>query len=138
MNITILAAAFVTFVPYIIIIICNIKILNHLKRQRHSLSTASRRLQSDLNKTLLAQAIIPIFSAFLPMGIHITGAIFDIDLVFASFISGILYCWIPTGNAISVLFFVTAYRIRLKNLLLQVRPKLSRVFSVTNTVTASS
>ena len=138
MNITILAASFVTFTPYIIMIICNIKILKYLRQHRHSLSNASRRVQADLNKIFLAQAIIPIFSAFLPMSIHVSSALYDVNFVFATFIAGGLYCWIPTGNAISVLFFVTAYRIRLKNLLLQVRPKLSRVFSVTNTVTASS
>ena len=98
-------------------IICDIKIINYLKRNHHCLSAASRKAQNELNKILLAQAIVPIFSAFLPMTIHLIGGVTEIDLVFASFIAGILYCWIPVGNAFSVLLFVTAYRRKVKQLI---------------------
>ena len=90
----------------------------YLKNHQHSFSTTSKKVQMDLNRMLLIQAIIPIFSAFLPISLHIISGFTDFDLVFESFFCGMLYSWIPVGNAVSVLFFVTAYRDKLKRILL--------------------
>ena len=117
--------------------ICNMKVLNYIKYNRHCLSTTSRRVQSELNKILTAQAIVPVLTALLPITLEISGAFTDLDLVFASFISGILYLWIPIGNAICVLFFVTAYRMKLKQLFFCIRPKLPRLFSNSGVITVS-
>lgn len=119
-------------------IFCSIKVYKYLKCHRHSLSNASRRVQSDLNKILLAQAIVPIFTAFLPMILLILGALVEWDFVFETFICGILFSWIPTGNAISVLLFVTAYRMRLKRLFLRAKSRLPRFFSISITVGTNS
>ena len=105
-----------TVIPYTIMIFCKIKISRHLKLHHHCLPTASRTIQTDLNRILTAQAIISIFFVFLPETIHFLGLFINVDFVFPSFICGILYSWIPAGNAICVLFFVTAYRKRLKQL----------------------
>ena len=115
---TITDAFVITFIPYLIMIICKIKISAYLRNYQHCLSFASKRVQSDLNLMLTAQAIIPIFFAFLPVGLHIFSILIDINLVFETFIGGILYCWIPVGNAISVLAFVTPYRKKLLQLFL--------------------
>ena len=115
-------------------IVCNIKVLKYLKSHRHSLSTTSRRVQNELTKILTAQAIIPIFTAFLPMAFHLLSVFIDWDFVLISFICGILYSWIPTGNAICVLFFVTAYRKKVKQLLLRMKSNLPRITLVSNTV----
>ena len=138
MTLTIIDAFLITFTPYIIMIFYHIKIIKYFKRHRHTLSTVSRKVQTDLNRILMTQAIIPIFSAFLPMSIHLLSAVTDLDLVFETFIGGILYSWIPTGNAISVLFFVTAYRRKLKQIICHKDLKLPRFFSVANTVTAQA
>ena len=95
-------------------IIFYVKISKYLKYHEQSLSPVSRRIQHDLNRVLIAQAIIPIFSAFLPVIIHILSGIVDADFIFVNFICGIMYSWIPTGNAMCVLLFVTAYRRKLK------------------------
>ena len=134
MAFSIVDAFVITFIPYYIMIICHFKIMKYLKYHKSCLTAASRRVQKDLNRILSAQAIIPIFFAFLPVGLHIFSVIFDFDLVFETFIGGIMYCWIPTGNAICVLLFVTAYRIRLKQLLIRTRPRLPRLFSVSATI----
>ena len=115
-------------------IVCNIKVLKYLKRHRHSLSTASRRVQNELTKILTAQAIIPIFTAFLPMALQIFSLCSEWDLVFVTFICGILYSWIPTGNAICVLFFITAYKMKLKQLMHRIKPNFPHVISVSGTV----
>lgn len=99
------------------------KIIKYLKHYGHSLSIISRRVQRDLNRTLLAEAIIPIFSAFLPMAVQIISGVADGDFVFANFMCGILYSWIPTGNALCVLFFITAYREKVKQLLCCIKPR---------------
>ena len=119
-------------------IFCYVKIVNHFRNYQHCLSDVSKRVQQDLNKVLLAQAFMPIFTAFLPATLQIIGALTNFDLVFATFICGILYSWIPIGNAICVLFFVTAYRTKFKQLFICLNPKLARLVSSPATVTTVS
>ena len=102
-------------------IFCNIKVFSYLKRHQHSLSIVSRRIQSDLNRMMTAQAIIPVLTTYMPMSILLVSGFVDGDLVFESFICGILCCWIPTGNAISVLFFVSTYRRKLTRLFINIK-----------------
>ena len=120
--------------PYVIMIMCYIKIHKYIKRHKNSLSAVSMRVQNDLNRILLVQAVVPIFSAVLPMVIHFLSAVTDLDLVLASFICGILYSWIPAGNAFSVLLFVTAYREKLKQLCLHFNRQLPRFNSISATI----
>ena len=110
--------------------------MNYFHSYQHCLSDVSKRVQQDLNKVLLAQAFMPILTAFLPLTLQIISTIADADLVFVTFICGILYSWIPIGNAICVLFFVTAYRTKLKQLFICLNPKLSRLTSRPVTATA--
>ena len=138
MLLSIVDAFLITFIPYIIMIFCHIKIFSYLKYHYNSLSPDLKRAQNDLNRILTAQAIIPIFFAFFPMGFHIFSVIVDIDLVFETFIGGILYCWIPMGNAVCILFFVTAYRERLKELFLCKTPRVPRVISITGPMIGAS
>ena len=137
MLVTIVDAIIMTFISYSIIIFCNIKVIKYLKRHQHALSPAIRRVQQDLNKVLLAQAIIPVCSAFLPMSLHIGSAIADFDFLFASFIGGLFYAWIPIGNALSVLVFVTAYREKLKQLIFRTQPKVPLFNAVSMTVSSA-
>jgi len=127
----------ITFVPYFIMIICNIKIMRHLNHYQHCLSSASRKVQRDLNRVLLAHAIIPIFSAFLPMAIYIFSSITAFDFTFVTFICGIFYSWIPIGNAITIFIFVTAYREKLMQLILRLKPQLHLFTSNLGTITTS-
>ena len=122
-------AFIISFIPYAIMIVCYVKISNYLKYHEQSLSPVSRRIQRDLNRILLAQAIIPIFSAFLPMSLHILSGILDVDFVFINFICGMLYSLIPIGNALCVLFFVTAYRRKLKEIIFRVKKRFSSSIS---------
>ena len=124
----------ITFIPYTIMIICNIKVLDHLRSHRYCLSRASRRVQGELNRILTAQAIIPVFTAFLPMSLHIFSAVTEFDLFFASFICGILYSWIPTSNALSIFFFISAYRRKSKKFFRCLKSRLSSV-TFTSTIT---
>ena len=134
MSLTIADAVVLTFVPYFIIVFCNIKILKSLKCQQLYLSAASKRVQSDLNRVLLAQAVIPVFSAFLPMSLHIFSAIIDYDFAFISFICGIFYAWIPIGNAITIFIFITAYRKKLMQLIFRTKTKHPHIMPATSTV----
>ena len=118
-------------------IICYIKISRYLKENQDSLSPMSRRIQRDLNRILLAQAIIPIFPAFLPMSIHISSGFFHWEQVFPTFICGMMYSWIPIGNALCVLFFVTAYRRKLKQLFFRVKKRFSSSTSPISIVMSS-
>lgn len=134
MLLNILYALTIIIIPYSIIVICYIKISKYLNYHQHCLSVVSRRVQTDLNRILLAQAVVPIIFVILPLGTHLLSAITDWNLTFATFISGILYCWIPVGNATSILLFITAYRAKFKQLFIPVRAPLSRVISVSATV----
>ena len=127
-------AAVITFIPYLVMLICHIKIFKYFKHHENSLSPVSKRVQTDLNRTLLAQAIIPISSAFLPMVIHSVSILSNSDFVFASFFSSMLYSWIPAGNAISILIFITAYRQMLKQLVLRSKSRLFRMLSIPSKV----
>ena len=109
-------------IPYLIMIICKVKIYNYLKQNQHCLCATFKRVQRDLTRVLLVQAIVPIFFAFLPLGVHSVGSIIDADLLLLSFICGILYSWIPTSNAILILIFVTPYRDKLKQLFPRSKP----------------
>ena len=134
---TVLDAASITFISYLIMIALYIKIIKHFKAKQHLFSAASRRVQMDLNRILLAEAVIPILSAFLPMTIHVLSGFTNFNFVFESFICGILYSWIPAGNAISVLCFVTAYRKKMKQLLTYARRRIPRVMAVSVTATTA-
>ena len=127
----------ITFVSYCIMLICNIKIMRHLKHYQHCLSSSSRRVQTDLSRVLRAQAVIPIFSAFLPMSIHLLSTLTNLNLTFATFICGIFYSWIPIGNAITIFIFVTAYRQKLIQLILRLKPQLHLFPSNLGTITTS-
>ena len=121
MSLNIVYALTMIIIPYFIIVICYIKISEFLQNHKHSLSSASRRVQIDLNRILVIQAIIPIVFILIPLGIQFLGAVTDLDLTFETFISGIIYCWIPVGNAITVIFFVTSYRKKLRQLFIHAK-----------------
>ena len=114
----------ITFVPYIIIIVYSIKVRNHIKRHQSSFSADSRRIQSDLTKVMAIQAIIPMFTAFLPLTLLLISGVVNTNLALETFLSSILYSWIPTGNAISIIFFVTSYRKKLKQLIIDLKSKI--------------
>ena len=111
-------------IPYIIIIIYYIKISKYFKDNQNSLSPASRKSQADLNRVLLAQAITPILFVVLPASVHVISGIGNFNLVFVSFVCGILYSWIPIGNALSILCFITAYRTKVKQLFFHMKSPL--------------
>ena len=118
-------------------ITCNIKIVKHLKNHQHCLSFSSRIIQTDLNRVLVAQAVIPVFSAFLPMSIHLLSTLTSLNLTFVTFICGIFYSWIPIGNAITIFIFVTAYREKLMQLILRLKKQLHLFTSNLGTTTTS-
>ena len=113
--------------PYTIMIIYYIKILKYLQNHQHSLSITCKKVQRDLNRVLLAQAVIPIPFAFFPGSIHIISSVVDFDLTVESLVCGVLYSWIPVGNAVSILFFVTAYRRKLMKIIFHMKPQLFRI-----------
>ena len=129
--------AFLVTIPCSIIIIYYIKIIKHLRERQHNFSAASRKVQTDLNRTLVAQVLIQILVAFLPLSIHFLSAVTDLDLTLLSFVSAILYSWIPVGNALSVLIFVTAYRNKLSQILPCVQFRIPHI-SVSATTNGSS
>ena len=116
-------------------VVCYVKIMQHFKENQRCLSIVSRRVQKDLNKVLLAQAIIPILTAFLPMTLQITSVLTDFDLVFVTFVCGMLYSWIPFGNAITILIFITAYREKFKQLFFRSKKRIPRCASSPGTLT---
>ena len=119
-------------------VVCYVKIMQHFKENQHCLSTVSKRVQKDLNKVLLAQATIPILTAFLPMTLQITSVLTDFDLVFVTFVCGMLYSWIPFGNAITILIFITAYREKFKQLFFCSKKRMPRCASSPGTLTMNS
>ena len=131
-------AIIITSVSYVIIIVCYIKIMRHFKHHQHCLSDVSKRVQKDLNKVLLAQAIIPIFTAFLPMTLQIISVLTDFNLVFVTFVCGMLYSWIPFGNALTVLIFITAYREKFKQLFFRSKKHVPRCVISPGTVTMNT
>ena len=136
MWLTIAYIVMLAIISYSIIVFCNIEIFKYMTHHRHSLSEAAKGVQAELNRVLLAQTIIPTFTFFLPVTIHLIGMVSNLDLAFTSFLFGIFYSWIPTGNALSTLIFVTAYKRKLKQLFVCVREQLPR-FGVTNIVTSN-
>lgn len=136
LNMTIIGL--IATIPYVIMIIYYIRIAKYLKENKNSLSAASKRSQTDLNRVLLVQAIIPILFVILPASTHVISCVSTFDLTFESFICGILYSWIPIGNAIGILCFITAYRTKLKQMLIHTKPPLPRFVSVSAVVTAEA
>lgn len=77
-------------------------------------------IQKQLTKTLVIQAVIPLFTCCLPMMIMMFALILPVKIpeAFLSFL-GLTLTYIPLGNALSILLYVKAYKRFAKNFVIR-------------------
>ena len=107
------AASLTTAGNYSIMIWCNYQIYNFLKVQKR---TAVRKelyyeIQSQITKTFIAQAITPLIMVHIPLVfLFMNMYVFIEPNPEISAISILTFGYLPTINALSILFFVKTYR----------------------------
>ena len=110
-NFAILMGILLSFGSYSVIAFCTWKIFIFMKKNCHNFSKSVQKTNKDLNRMLLVQAVCPILSYVLPMGVFGIGLFFpEFPIAIPGLISSMAFSWAPVGNAASVLCFVTAYR----------------------------
>ena len=135
-NFAILLAVVLSFGSYSIIAYCSWKIFMFMRRNGHSFSKSVQKTNRDLNKMLFVQAVCPILSYVLPIGIFAIGLLFPTaPIAIPGLIGSMAFTWAPVGNAASVLCFVTAYRRKLISIITCNRKVYSSAFNSQTTKT---
>lgn len=98
---------------YSVTIWCSYRVYRFIKVQKSVLTMHHGFLdvQEQLTKTLIAQAVIPLFTVTIPIIVIIITVVFPVtvDPTISAF-TGIAFAYIPLGNALSMLFFVKPYQ----------------------------
>lgn len=98
---------------------CNFKVLRYLRQKTSitSIATPNRPsymdIQNQLSRTLIAQGVIPLFTFAMPITLIVISVVspMNVDPGFSSML-GLMITYVPTGDALSVLFFLRSYRKR--------------------------
>ena len=116
-----------TIIPYILIGWCSWKIYNYLKEHENILQHA-RDIQNQLAKTLIIQAVIPVFTFGIPMFIMVVTVASPFSMPeFLSSLLGFMLAYIPMGNAMCMLLCVKPYRNFAKRLYRKLVNKIYRI-----------
>ena len=98
---------------YSIIIWCSYRVYKFIKAQRSALETSTGFLdiEEQLTKTLVAQAVLPVFTVAFPITFIVITVVFPVKLdpIIAG-LTGIIFPYIPLVNALSMLLFVKPYQ----------------------------
>ncbi|KAE9546576.1 hypothetical protein FO519_010212, partial [Halicephalobus sp. NKZ332] len=101
---------------YSIIIFCSWKIYKFMKIHKNSILEID--IQKQLTKTLIVQAIIPLLTCCVPVFIMMIAPLLPIMIPeFVFVLLGLVLTYIPLGNGLSMLLYVSVYRTFVMNLL---------------------
>uniref|UniRef100_A0A7E4V410 G protein-coupled receptor n=1 Tax=Panagrellus redivivus TaxID=6233 RepID=A0A7E4V410_PANRE len=129
------SVTFLSVGSYSIIIFCSLRIYWHVKTAPKAISKRAHDVQKQLNRLLTIHATIPLFSAVMPSTVLVVAMTFDtVDFTKFTVLVTMFFSWIPAGNAMSVVFFVKAYRQQLLSMICRVckRRRIPSNNSVTN------
>ncbi|KAE9551359.1 hypothetical protein FO519_005441 [Halicephalobus sp. NKZ332] len=101
---------------YSIVIFCSWEIYKFMKLHKDSVHI-SVDIQKQLTKTLIIQALIPLFTFCVPVSAMIVALVLPVtvpEFIFA--LLGLSLSYIPLGNGLSMLFYVKSYRMFVVNL----------------------
>ena len=107
------ASYIITAGNYAIVIWCNCKIYKFLKGQRCAIIKRQQYfdIQSQITRSLITQAIIPVVIVFIPLTSLFISMYMPITINSKlSAMASMTYGYIPMTNALSVLVFVKTYR----------------------------
>ncbi|KAE9547143.1 hypothetical protein FO519_009645 [Halicephalobus sp. NKZ332] len=98
---------------------CNFKVLRCLREKTNLgpvvtvIRPAHADIQNQFSRTLICQAVVPLFTFAIPVFFIVFSVLsrISIDPGFSTAF-GLMFTYIPTGNALSVLFFLKSYRKR--------------------------
>ena len=116
-------ASLIVILCYGVIIFCSWKIYRFLTlyQKNSSIKSLVVEVQKQLTRTLIAQAIIPLFTFMIPVVLIILTSIFPIYIPpRVSGFFGLVLTYIPIANALSMFFFVKSYRRRGKFLFVKI------------------
>ncbi|KAE9548340.1 hypothetical protein FO519_008445 [Halicephalobus sp. NKZ332] len=99
-----------TIIPYSLTCWCGWRIYKYLKKHETLLENVLD-IQRQLAKTLIIQAVIPIFTFAIPMCMMVVTVTFPASMPeFLSSLLGFMLAYIPMGNALCILLCVKPYR----------------------------
>ena len=102
-------ASVFTFGSYLVELWCSWKIYKFLNFL--PIDPRSKIKETQITRTLIAQAIFPLLTFTMPMGFLIVNVTAPIDInVNYSFFIGFIFAYYPTLNAFSALLFIKQYR----------------------------
>ncbi|KAH7694896.1 7TM GPCR protein [Aphelenchoides avenae] len=116
MMLPLTASSFVVTVSYSVIIVCSYKIWHHVK---HSAMMSNRMLaiQSQLNRVLLLQALLPLILNVAPLSATFLVLIFRAEGLGRVIVTTTsVLAWIPALNPLLAICFVKQYRQEILNL----------------------
>ncbi|KAH7709576.1 Protein STR-90 [Aphelenchoides avenae] len=95
---------------YTLIILSEWRVFRSLKLLEPSMQASTRRMQSDLHRALIALALCPLFSSFLPTGLLLLAGLLQFQLgTYSAFVT-IFMSSITLINPITTCYFVAPFR----------------------------
>ncbi|KAI1702088.1 serpentine type 7TM GPCR chemoreceptor str domain-containing protein [Ditylenchus destructor] len=89
------------------------KIQRAMKESNKIASKKTIKMQTQLSRILKIQAVLPLFTAVLPLSVMLALIIFKINIRGAGLAISALLSWIPVVNPLSTIFLVSNYRQKL-------------------------
>ena len=107
-------------INYCIVIWCGYKMCNFLKTYTCSIANGKKycEIQTQMTKTLIAQGIVPLLTIMIPLLFLLICIFTPLEITpELSSVSGLVFGYLPTMNALSILIFVKPYRVHMISIL---------------------
>ncbi|CAD5218967.1 unnamed protein product [Bursaphelenchus okinawaensis] len=131
-KIFVLSAALIIFIVYLSVFIIGRHVFKELSSKRHTMSKKTMEMQRGMNRMLIAQAIIPIFTGLLPLIVMLVSTSMRWKYQWTGFFTYFCICWLPTIGPICAIYFITSFRKRLFSIFSQQFKKTSVINSLHN------
>ncbi|CAD5219481.1 unnamed protein product [Bursaphelenchus xylophilus] len=97
---------------YIIIIFTSKRVFSKLKEQRHLMSARTLEMQRGMNRMLYAQAILPVFTGFVPLSLMWTTTALRLNYPQIGFITSTFLSWLPAVSPICTIYCIGIFKRR--------------------------
>ncbi|KAI1697356.1 serpentine type 7TM GPCR chemoreceptor str domain-containing protein [Ditylenchus destructor] len=108
---------------YVTTIWFGVNIHRAMKESNKYASRKTIKMQTQLNRILKLQAVLPLFTAVLPLCVMLVLIIFKINILGAGLAISAMLSWIPVVNPLSTIFLVSNYRQKLFGTVLRCMPR---------------
>ncbi|CAD5218449.1 unnamed protein product [Bursaphelenchus okinawaensis] len=88
-------------------------VYKHLSAHSDSMTTKTRKLQNNMNKVMLIQALIPLTNCSLPITVANIAIVMNVDFYLTGTIVITAFSWISVIKPMSTIYFVKPYRRRI-------------------------